>query len=116
MTSHWAGLGKKYADIAETPEKATEALKDIWDEEYAKAQKANPGMHPERIAGRAEAGWENRVALLRATKGTKGGPTRTAKPPGRLTPNGGTSPTSPVKESSAVIAERTLGSLANYKF
>ncbi len=117
MDAHWRGLGTKYADIAETPAKATEAIKDIWDEEYAKAQKALPGAHPERIAGKAEAAWENRIAVLRAQKGTaKPGTTRTAKPPGRLTPSGGTAPTSPAKENAAVIAERTLGPLNSYKF
>lgn len=115
--SHWKALGKKYADIAETQEKATETLKEIWDEEYGKAVTAMPGAHPERIAGKAEAAWENRVAVLRAQRGTaKPGAKPAAKPPGRLTPSGGTAPTSPAKENGAVVAERTLGPLSAYKF
>lgn len=115
LQSHWTSLGEKYRDIAETPEKATEMLQTIWDEEYAKAQRSMPGGHAERVAGKAEAAWENRIAVLRAQKGKSNPSKRTApNPPGRLTPGTGSgSPTS--KESSAVVAERTLGPLSQYR-
>lgn len=116
LQSHWSSLGEKYADIAETPEKATKQLQTLWDEEYAKAHKSMPGGHPERVAGKAEAAWESRIAVLRSQKG-KAPPSKKIAPgaPGRLTPGTGSGvPTT--KESSATVAERTLGPLSQYKF
>ncbi len=116
IDAHWNSLGQKYADIAETPAKATELLKSIWDEEHAKAQKASGNAHPERIAGKAETAWENRIAVLRAKKGQPQATKTAAKVPGRLTPGTGSTPTSPRKESGAAIAERSLGPLSAFKF
>lgn len=117
VDTQWKSLGTKYADIADTPDKAVETLKQLWDEEYDKAQKSNANAHPERIAGKAEAAWENRIALLRAQKGKPGAkPALQRSAPSRLTPGTASAPTSPSKEKGAVVAERTLGPLAAYKF
>lgn len=119
LTERWNALGKQYSDLGEGDNaeakaaSATLMLQRLWDQEMTKAS-IRKGMHPERVAGIAEANWEMRVKALRAQKGKPGATNRSA--PERLTPGSGSGPVSPKKESGAVIAERTLGPLSQFKF
>lgn len=112
----WSEIGKLYKDVAETPEKAATLVRTIWDEEYAKVRKAYPSASEERIAGRAEAQWEQRISVLRANKG-KAAPAKTTPTPTpqRLTPGpSGTTPTPAKRESAAEKVRRTLGPLKDW--
>jgi hypothetical protein len=119
LASHWNALGQKHKDLAETPAAATKLLQTLWDEEYAKAETTLKGAHPERIAGRAEAAWEQRIARLKAEKLQKpaaGAGKPPLKPSQRLTPGTGSVPPATSKEPAAAQVARTLGALKDYKF